>query len=261
MANIEAITFQNHSSKFWRRNDNLKFASKDSLSRITLAELPQAIMSLPVCFVMVEDQPQLVMLQGLESGSNLAVNEHGGWLFDYIPAVYRAYPFLLADGAEDNKILCINTDSGLILDDNTEEAFFEDDGTPTKNVSELLDFLSKLYINGLATQNACNLLQKHDLIEPWPISIHDGEEEQKINGLFRIQEESLAQLTPEVLVQLRDAGALSLAYAQLFSMQRIGRLKTKMENRGTNNGSADLEGLNIDFDSIQDNGSISFDNL
>lgn len=256
MANIEAITPQQHSKKFWRQNDNLKFARQDSYCQVVLAELPQAIMSLPVCFVMAEDRFQLVMLQGLQAASNLATDESGAWRFGYVPALYRAYPFLLANGADNDKILCINTDSGLVTDDANDQAFFEKDGAPTQRISDTLDFLSKLFINRLATENACNLLQEHELIEPWPMTIHDGDEDQIINGLFRIREPALATLTPEVLAQLRDAGALSLAYAQLFSMQRVGRLEAEMQR-----GAEVKPAASIDFDFMQDNGSISFGDL
>lgn len=256
MANIEAITPQRHSKKFWRQNDNLKFARQDSFCQIVLAELPQAIMSLPVCFVLTEGRYQLVMLQGLQTASNLATDENGAWRFGYVPALYRAYPFLLANSSDQEKILCINTDSGLVTDDASDQAFFNSDGTPTKRISETLEFLSKFFVNGLATENACNLLQEHELIEPWPMTIHDGDGEQNIGGLFRIREPALATLTPEVLAKLRDAGALSLAYAQLFSMQRICRLEAEIQR-----GAESKLASNIDFDFMQDNGSISFGNL
>jgi hypothetical protein len=64
-------------------------------------------------------------------------------------------------------------------------------------------------------------LQKHQLIQHWPIKLQTTAGEQAVEGLFRIDETALNQLPAEALLELRNTGALLCAYCQLLSMQHL----------------------------------------
>ncbi len=62
------------------------------------------------------------------------------------------------------------------------------------------------------------------LIEPWPLSVREGEATKQIDGLFRVAESRLNELTDDAFSALRRTGALPVAYAQLFSMGHFEKL-------------------------------------
>ncbi len=64
-------------------------------------------------------------------------------------------------------------------------------------------------------------LAEADVISEWPLKIQDGDQEKSVTGLYRIDEEKLNTLEDEKFLKIRKAGALPIAYAQLFSMGNI----------------------------------------
>jgi hypothetical protein len=63
------------------------------------------------------------------------------------------------------------------------------------------------------------------------LTIRDGDQEKPVTGLFRIDEARLNALDDEGFLKLRKAGGLSIAYAQLLSMNNIQMLAQLAEAR------------------------------
>jgi hypothetical protein len=223
MPNLQAVSRERHADKRWQRYSSYVFAEKDAVCPLVAQELPKAMMCMPVGFTQAGEGFTLVAIQGLAPGECLLVDGAGKWLTEYTPAHYRGYPFALASSTDGQRVLCIDEDSGLV-DQHVGEAFFGDDGAPAQAVADVLDFLSQLANNAQATQRICNVLQEHGLIQPWPIAVQNDAGDQKVGGLFRIDEVALNALPAEGLAALRSAGALPIAYCQLLSMQHLGRL-------------------------------------
>jgi hypothetical protein len=223
MSNIQPISRERHAGQRFKRNPNYNFAASDAVSFLVVQELPQAMLHLPVAFLATEGGFTPVALQGLKPGKNLFVAHNGQWVGAYVPAAYKAYPFVLANTPEGKQVLCFDEDSGLLS--NTEgESFFAEDGQPGKTVGEVFTFLNQHAAHRQSTQGICALLQKHQLIQPWPVKLQGTAGEQTVEGLFRIDEAALNQLPAEALIELRNAGALLCAYCQLLSMQHLHTL-------------------------------------
>lgn len=144
MANLELISKDTHSDKYWKRPTDFQFTRQDSFCPITLMEVPAAATSLPICFLANEKGFQLGLLLGLNPNCSFAIDAAGNWLFDYIPGYYRAYPFALARDGNSKLSLCFQINSGLISENASDEAFFTAEGMPTDTVKSMLDFLSSL---------------------------------------------------------------------------------------------------------------------
>lgn len=226
MPDIRPITKSEFASKYWRRYSNYSFAAGDAIAPLVLQELPKAQLSLPIGFALNNGQALPVAVQSLQPGVNMFVGADGSWRGRYVPAAYRGYPFVLADTEEDKQVLCIDADSGLVSD--TEgEPFFTPEGEPGKALGEVLAFLQQVHQQRRHTLNLCTLLQKHDLLQPWPIKVTSEAQEQQVEGLFRVDEKALNALEYDAYKELSSAGALPLAYCQLLSMQHLqdlGRL-------------------------------------
>lgn len=223
MSDYHVISQERHGRKFWRKTDSYSFSAQDSLCALVEEELPQAALSLPIAFFANGEHFVPVAVQGLAAGRNLLVTTEGRWLSPYIPVAYRSYPFRIADAGNGQGTLCFDEASGL-LDDKEGEAFFNSDGTPAQGMQAIFDFLNRIESSRLLIVNISNVLQQHGLIQPWPLTVPGEQGEQKIEGLYCIDEDALRVLGPEALAQVRDAGGLTVAYCQLLSMHHLSKL-------------------------------------
>lgn len=266
MANIKPISKEHYSEKRWQRPSGLHFAAGDVVCRLSAHELIQAVLSLPVAFMCRDDKYYLVSVQGLEQGQNLFVTADGRWINRYVPVAYRYYPFLLVntDSDDGQKVLCIDEDSGLVVDGDEGELFFAEDGEPAPVIAQAFELLSKSSVNAEITANLCEALDKHKLIKPWEVKLQREQGEQTLQGLFCIDEAALNQLSGKALKELRDAGALQTAYCQLLSMQHISALpQLAQAHANAAKKAADLNQTagEVKLDGLEDDGSINFDNL
>lgn len=258
----QVISRERHGLKHWLNHSNYNFAAGDALCPLVAQELPQAMMALPIGFMAEGEYFIPVAVQGLMPGQNLLVTADGRWLSTYIPAPYRIYPFHMATTEQGVQVLCIDEANGLIAD-NTGKPFFNEDGTPSTSVMEILEFFQQLDANRQVTKDICALLQQHDLIQPWPITVQREQGEQKVEGLFRIDEEMLNALTAESLAEVRKGGGLTMAYCQLLSMQHLSTLGTlaqaHAEAKKTQSAQASLvESGKLDLGFMNDSGTFSF---
>jgi hypothetical protein len=199
------------------------------------AELPKAAMSLPIAFVQQEERSIPVAVLGIEPTTSLFVAPDGRWLGTYIPSALRSHPFVLARSEGDNRILCMDEESGLLTEAGQGEPFFDGAGEPAAGLKQVLEFLQQVDRNREQTSLVCQVLARLELIQPWPIQLKAGETERQIQGLCRIDEAALNQLSDEAFLELRRVGALPLVYCQLLSMQHIallGRLLDLGANAG-----------------------------
>lgn len=221
-----AITPEDFAARSWRRSAGYAFAAKANILPVTAAELSHLVPAMPLGFVQTENSFQLVAIAALQPGTNFFVAPDGRWLGDYVPAVLRAHPFQLVKPQDRvESVLCFDSDSGLLADAGQGEAFFDEAGAPSQAVKEVLGFLSQIENSRVATQAAVNELQAAELIQSWPLNLQQGEQTLPVAGLFRIDEAALNALSEEAFLALRKAGALPLAYAQLLSMNQLGKLQ------------------------------------
>ena len=141
MPRYELITKTGYAAQGWRRYDSYAFAAADAVAPLVVQELAKACMSLPIAFLQQNDAYVPHAVQGLEPGRNLFV-VNGKWVAPYTPAVYRGYPFALAQGEGDQLHLCIDMDSALVgAGEGFDQQFFDDAGEAAQPVKDALNFL------------------------------------------------------------------------------------------------------------------------
>ena len=240
------------------------FVAADTVIPLLAAELGKTIAAMPTGFIKQEVGYQLVAITSLQAGMNLYVAPDGKWLGAYIPAMLRAYPFRLAQQeSPDKSILCINEASGLVVE-STEDgnAFFDDQNQPTQGIKDILNLLSEIEANLAVTQSAVNALDDAGLIIPWELSLQEGEEVVPVTALFRVDEEALNKLNDDDFLALRKAQGLTIAHAQLLSMNQINWLEHLGQFRGhlVASQTANSEDTNLTgFNRSEENGSLTFD--
>lgn len=256
MPKYQAVSKSTHANLRWQRYGSYTFAAHDTVAPLVVQELPKACMTLPVALIQQDGKFTPVAVQGLQSGQNLFVAPDGRWIGPYTPAEYRGYPFALAKAKNEQLVLCVDADSGLVGEGYTER-FFDEQGAPSPVVKDVLSFLQQVKQNRELTQRLCAVLDAEGLIQPWPISLNSESGEQPIEGLYRIDEAKFNSLDAQALYRVHQSGALPLVYCQLLSMQHLqglGKLAqahaqakvqaAKASLPTTSNGELDLEFLN-----------------
>lgn len=224
MPSLTAISFERYGSKRWIRRESFGFASAETVTPIVAEELSNAVLAMPIAFIPAGEGYTLAAIMGLAPGQNLFVSEQEQWIGHYIPAAFRSNPFYLLPDGNGNSVLCIDEESGLVTDDPSAEPFFRDDAEPAESLNNIITLLNRIEASRQITQHACDALAKHNLIQPWPITL-DGEiGEKRVAGLFRIDEVALNALSAESFQEVREAGALPIVYGQLFSMKHLQAL-------------------------------------
>lgn len=263
MSNLQTISKTTHSGKRWKRHASYKFSAGDAVAPLVAQELTRALIHFPIGFVNQDDEFVPVAVLGLQPGQNLFVAPDGRWTGGYVPAAYRSYPFRLAESADGQHVLVIDADSGLVSDTGADtihgETFFDEDGNPAKAVRDILEFLSTVQANRVVTQSICKVLAKHQLIEPWSITVQGEAGGRKVEGLYRVNEAALNALPAEAFEDLRTIGALPMVYCQLLSMQNLQTLGRLAEAQNlARQPKPDAPGGELNLEFLNDSGTISF---
>ena len=218
---ITPVTRERHGGLRWRRPGNYAFAARRTLIPLVASELGSAAASFPVAFAQQGSGLLPVAVVGIHSDVSLFVADDGQWRGRYLPAELRAYPFRLLSADDGRQVLCIEEDPLCLNEAPEGQPFFNEEGKPCDAIVEVLDFLGKLERNRRGTAEGCKALHDSGCIQPWPITVHSDSGEQKLPGLFRVNERALNGLSDEAFLAVRRTGGLAIAYAQLFSMQQL----------------------------------------
>lgn len=224
-----AISQELHGDKRWVRHPSLLFANTDTVAPLLVSDLASAVQALPIGFIKQEQGFVLVVLMGLRADENVLVSSKGEWLSEYMPAIYRSSPFeLLAAG--DHQVLSIDETCIRDGDGDEGELFFEE-GVITDSIRDVFERVQQINATRTTTQNICMVLAEHEILKPWPITISDGPNQQEVRGLYCVDEEALNALPDEKFLALRRTHALPVAYAQLYSMQKLTHLARLAQQR------------------------------
>lgn len=223
---------QRHQHKYWRPRQDYRHSSGQSLVPVFLGELGQLMSEYALAFTDHEGRYAAIAVLGLGQEEHFYLGPNGQWLGDYVPARLRTHPFQLLRAGEGKHALCI--DSMHVSEDASFESMFDDNGDMSASIQEVLGFLQHVEQQDQVTRRACEQLTEKNLIEPWPLTLANEKskavehgnkaEKQTIQGLYRINESALNTLSSDALAELRQSGALALAYAQLLSVPRIQQL-------------------------------------
>lgn len=201
-------------------------ARAQPVAAITRAELSRAVLSLPLAFQRTEAAIHLVAIMGLSRDRNLFVTQDNRWAGSYVPAAFRAYPFALGKTPEGTQVVCIDEESGCLRQAPGEGAreLFTRDGEPGPFLNQLVQFLRQVNADLEATGQSCAVLDQHGLLEDWPLKIKSQSGEQTLSGFLRVNEAKLNELEPAALAEVRNAGALPIAFGQLYAMGHLATL-------------------------------------
>ena len=218
------LTPQSFAQAHWLPLPSAAFARTLSLLELNASELPAAACHLPVGFVSNADgQIGLHAVLGVQLGKNLFVAADGSWLGGYWPLRLRLAPFALAQSETGENVLCVNDAWWQPLESGG-FAFYAEGGELGRETATVLQECQALLANQQQTHAALAALDEAGLIRPWNPVIATAAGNVQLEGLFAVDEAALNALEGAALQNLRDSGALALAYCQLICMQHLRKL-------------------------------------
>lgn len=207
---------------------NFQFAREANVVPVVASEVSMALRHFALIFMMPEGAiaPTLVALVGAGDGNNQFVNKDGTWRAGaYVPAWVRRYPFFSADDGKGAQLLAIDSKAEVFKTPGA-VPLLDKDGQPTDLLKSIVKFQNEYTALFQKTQAMSQALYEAKVLEPAMLNLRlPGQAAPKrLEGFLAVNEVKLRELAPDALEKLRQADALGLAYAQLFSMPSIQTL-------------------------------------
>lgn len=215
----EVLDPAQHQSLSFRSDVGYAFARGEMVVPLVASEITTAARDYTLVFD--SDKPAVHALLGVQPGHNAHVNANGQWLGRYRPAAIRTYPFTLkaAGQTEEGKTrYAILVDMAAPQLAGGGQPLFEG-GKPSELMEKIKGILSSLEKERLRLVPLVEQLERHGLLAARSFTI--ASHESAIAGFRLVDTEALAALSSEALAELRDSGALMLAYAQLLSQANL----------------------------------------
>jgi len=231
--NIVPVTREAHQDKKIKKVDSFAFAANFHLASIMVHEFARAASMYPIVFVEDQESEEFrpVVLLGLEAQENLFVNDEGKWEASFIPAIIRRYPFALARTKEENRFtVCLDEQSELVSDEEG-EPMFQEDGTPSKVLERVKQYLGELQQMEQVTKQFCQTLKDKYMFTPLNMRFRDTDTVKNISGAYVIHEQRLNNLSDEDFLSIRHQNLLAAIYSHLTSLAQVERLIQLREKR------------------------------
>ncbi|MBN3849451.1 SapC family protein [Paraburkholderia sp. Ac-20342] len=220
-------------SKLLRQSGQFQFARDTNSVLMAGSEIHEAARHYPVVFVSAPDnQYTLAALLGLRDHENLFVDADGQWTSGaYVPAFVRRYPFVLAEGDNDQLTVCVD-ESYPGWNQADGECLFDDDGKDTPLLQGAVEFLKLFHGEMQRTRVFCARLAALDLLVPKTIRVERDGKQEVLNGLHVVDEDKLRGLDDAQVLDLFRDGWLAWIHAHLGSLgnvEPLARLQTHLQ--------------------------------
>ena len=203
-------------------------AAQTNFVPLQVREIMSACMHYPIVFAGPEFIPMAVM--GIRSGENLFMEEGRFVEGTYIPAYVRRYPFTLAQGEGNQRVVCIDRDAPCFVDGGEGPSLFEE-GKATQFVLNAVGFLKEYEAERALTQEFSRALRELDLLEARQTTrqMPGSDQPEVLAQYYAVSEAKLPTLAPEALAGLCSSGALLQIHAHMLSLQHWSKLSAMDE--------------------------------
>jgi hypothetical protein len=216
-------------------------------SMITFSEFAAAAREFPILFVNADKDAKTgkaqiapVVMFGLSRGENLYV-EGDQWKGEYMPALFRTYPFTLARIDEnDNWAVIFDASWNGIVNDGPGEALFDDAGKATPFLETLHKFAQDVEADIERTRLGGQRLAELDLLKGmrFDATMPDGSTV-TLDGFLTLDDEKFNKLSDAAVLELHRNGLLGLLHMHRMSLANMQRLlKRRMDRQAAATGQA-----------------------
>lgn len=235
MAHLVAVDPQVHKNCYVYPQQAESAAAELQLIPVVPAEVAHVACQMPVVLTKNEDTGQFVLaaLTGFEPKQNLFWQD-GRWQGLYLPLQLQRQPFFLGKNDEQGADYCVCLDmqnpavaQGAAVPEGA-QALFSTSGADTEYYQHIKQVLASILQGEAQVKLLMELLQRMALIQPMSLEITFADNSStRLKGLYTIDQQKLAALSPEHLVLLHQKGLLAVVYNLLSSVSQIYALIEK----------------------------------
>jgi hypothetical protein len=172
-----------------------------------------------------------VVLFGFQDGENLFLDGEK-WDASYVPLAIERQPFLIGVTSGE-PMVHVDVASPRVSRTEGQEVFLTHGGN-SEYLEQLNSVLGAIYQGLQATPAFINALLEHSLLESFVFDIElDDGSQNRLAGLYTINEEKLAALGAEALGRLHQNGYLQAIYMSLASLSRFRDLIDRKNRAGS----------------------------
>ncbi len=223
--NLQILDKEIHKDLKVSEMKDLFFAKDLSLVPTMINEVANMGRSFPIVFINEKESLTLVSIISLGNG-NLAINEEGKWITNYVPITLRKYPFAMASVSDDpqQRVVMIDESSKLLSKIEGKE-LFKEDGSASELLENAIKFLSDNEEIVLTTKNIVSEINESGILEDREISVGEGEEKKVlVSGFKVVDKEKLNALSDDILASWVRRGIISFIDLHLKSLDNINVL-------------------------------------
>lgn len=222
---IKALNRDEHKSLKLKTTGDCRFAEATHIVPLAGLEFFQAARAYPIVFVGEGDTTSPIALLGLKEGQNSYLQKDGQWQANtYVPAFIRRYPFVLAQGEDEQFTVCFdeaypgwNSKEGREL--------FTEAGENSDYLNEMIQFLQNFTAEMQRTRQFVATLIELDLLAPRTLKLaHASGESFMLRDFLAVDEEKFLQLAEDKVLSLHRQGFLGWIYAHLMSLGNANQL-------------------------------------
>ena len=215
-------------------------ASRLNAIFVALVEFRDACREFPIVFIRTNAdgepaQVAPVAVLGVLQQQNLYL-EGGQWKATYLPAVLQTYPFCVGRLDADRFAICLDRSwPGLSVD--VGAPLFTEAGEPSEVLKSAQEQLERLETEVQRTRLGCDALLRLDILRDmrFDATLPDGRSI-GVDGFLIVDEERLAALSDEQVLDLHRRGLLGLIHAHLTSVGHMQKLVAWHVKREAANG-------------------------
>lgn len=219
--NLQVLDKKKHQDLKIKPLNDLQFAKHIAFIPTLAHEISMIGVKFPVVFGGDKENPSLITIVGL-GNDNLALNNEGKWITNYIPSYLRKYPFSLAKTKENSeqRVILIDEDSSLFSKTEGSPLFNQDEQSPA--LVNAIQFLSSYDQHTTLTQVTLNEIAKNDILDEREIAVGNGDEKKVlVNGFKVVDKEKLFELDDAILASWVRNGIMNFIDAHLKSLENI----------------------------------------
>lgn len=216
--NPTPLSSEHHAKKSLSLTSDYSFSRDTNSVPITAMECSRAMQNYPIVFS-AGDPVVPVAVLGLREAKNQFIEPDGAWRAGaYIPAYIRRYPFILMENTDKLQFtLCVDEDSNLLVDGDSQPLFKGD--TATEVANKALEFCSAYQGEHSFTIEFTAAMEKYGLLVDNRASatLKSGEQ-LSLSGFRMVDEAKLTALPDAIFLDWRQRGWIPLIYCHLLSM-------------------------------------------
>ena len=222
---IKALNRDQHKALKLKTTGDSRFAESTHIVPLAGLEFFQAARAYPIVFVGEGDTTSPIALLGLKEGQNSYLQADGQWQANtYVPAFIRRYPFVLAQGDDEQFTVCFD-EAYAGWNEKEGRELFTEAGENSDYLNEMIQFLQNFTAEMQRTRQFVATLNELELLAPRTLKLaHASGENFMLRDFLAVDEEKFFKLEDDRILTLHRQGFLGWIYAHLMSLGNANQL-------------------------------------